>query len=200
MVPTDYRLDQVTARLIERLEGARPTYATSPDGAATDFRRIAREHVERAIGEFEEVALTEHPEAQAEFLRREVMETFLPRYHRLAVEMNGATEGGFGFGRLARPLGRLGLFVIALIILWFVLLKLIYLPVVWPLILLDLSLPFWPDIAAMVHRRRYHNDLYSLVADMTRIQDQTDAYLPRERLTVADEAPPRAKNRETESN
>ena len=199
MVPTDYRLDRVTARLIERLEGARPTYATSPDEGATNFHRIAKEHVERAIGEFEEVAMADHPEAQADFLRREVMETFLPRYHRLAVEMNGATEGGFGFGRLARPLGRLALVAITLILLFF-LLRLIYLPIMWPLALLALSLPFWPDIAAMFHRRRYQRDLYALVADMTRIQDQDDAYLPKERLNVTDKLHQGTANRETESN
>ena len=61
---------------------------------------------------------------------------------------NAQTAGrhGFGFGKLAEPFGRLALAGGAILLLWLVLLKLIYLPIVWPLLLLDLSLPFWPDV------------------------------------------------------
>lgn len=185
MVPSDYRLDHVTARLIERLEGARPSFPDDPEQARQAFGRVAKEHVEAALAEYREVAL-EEPGAQATLLRHEVLETFLPRYHRVAMEMTRAEESGFGFGPLAEPLGRLGLLAGAMVILWFVLLRLVHLPVVWPLVLLDLSLVFWPDIAAWLSRRRYLRKLHRIVEDMGRIQDQAIAYLPPSRLSLAD--------------
>lgn len=178
MIPTDYRLDQVAARLIERLEGARPTFVDDVDAARQAFQRIAEDHVDAAIAEYRELAVIEALEPQARLLRREILETFLPRYHRLALEQTRLEESGYGFGWLAEPPGRLGLLIVALLVLWFVLLRLIYLPVVWPLVLVDLSLIFWPDIAGMLYRTRYRRRLERVVADMGRIQEQARAYLP----------------------
>jgi hypothetical protein len=189
MIPSDYRLEQVVARLIERLEGARPSFPDDPERAAAAFRRTAEEHVEAAIAEFSEVSLTQDPDLHAAFLRREVLETFLPRYHRLATDMTRREERGFGFGPLADPLGRLGLAGFSLLFLWFVLVRLAWLPVIWPLVLLDLSLVFWPDLAASAHRRWYANRLHRVVADMARIQEQSNAYAPPERLRAPETAP-----------
>lgn len=174
MVPSDYRLDYVTARLIERLEGARPSYAGQPEAAMEAFTRVATQHVEAAIAEYQELALQD-PAPQAAILRQEVLQTFLPRYHRVAVAFNQAEEGGFGFGPLAQPAGRLALGAASLFALvW--LMRLSHLPLVWPLILLDLSLVFWPDIAAWLQRRHHLQNLHAIVHDMGRIQDQSLAY------------------------
>ncbi len=199
MVPTDYQLDHVVARLIERLDGSRPTFSGQPDKAMASFERTTREHVEAAIEEFAEVSLVDDPEPQAAFLRREVMETFLPRYHRLALEMGEKERSGFGFGAAYEPVGRLGMVVVSLLVLWFVLLKLIYLPVVWPLVLLDLSFATWPSIAAGLTNRRYRSQLTEIVDDMSRIQEQHSAYLPKSAFADAAESRiPTPRKRESE--
>lgn len=185
MVPSDYRLEHVTARLIERLEGARPTHGLDAEGALTAFTETAELHVEAALAEYREAALDEDPEPHAAFLRREVLKTALPRYHRLAVEMTRAERGGFGFGRLADPIGRLGLAAVAAAVLWLGLLRFAGIREVWPLIALDLSLPVWPSIAAFLYQRRYRRQLEAVVADMARIQDSERAYLTRSELDAA---------------
>ena len=199
MVPTDYRLDHVVARLIERLEGSRPTFTGQPDKAMAAFERTTREHVEAAIEEFVEVSMVDAPAPHAAFLRREVNETFLPRYHRLALQMGEKESGGYGFGAAYEPVGRMGMFAVSLFVLWFVLLKMIYLPVVWPLVLLDLSFATWPSIAAWLVQRRYRAQLMTIVSDMSRIQEQHSAYLPKSAFSNAEESRrPERRRRETE--
>ncbi len=195
MVPTDYRLDHVVARLIERLEAQRPTFADRPDEGRAAFERTARAHVEAAVAEMRATGWADAPDAHAAFLEREVMDTFLPRYHAVAMRMNEVEAGGYGFGRLAEPLGRLGLFAGVLLFGWVVLLKLITLPVIWPLVVLTAAVPFAPDIARVLYRRRHLAELTEIVDDMTRIQEQHDAYLPPEVLASAEE-PPRPRPRQ----
>lgn len=178
MLPTDYRLDHVVARLIERLEGQRRTFLDRPDASLAAFERTSRSHVQAAIAEMRETGWTDEPEAHAAFLEREVIETFLPRYHATATAMNAAERGGFGLGALSEPLGRLGMVGGSLLFAWFVLLKLIALPIVWPLFVLTAAAPFAPDLSAAMHRRRYRAQLEAMVTDMTRIQDNERAYLP----------------------
>ena len=177
MVPSDYRLDHIVARLIERLEGQRPTYVAQPGQADAAFEKAARAHLDAAVGEFREVGLSDDPDTQVRFLEEQVLETFLPRYTALAKRMNEDQQGGFGMGRLAEPAGRLGLVVATVLFSWLVLLKLIYLPIVWPLVLVTFSVPFWPDVARMVYHRRHVAQLQEIVEDMGRIQEQQDAYL-----------------------
>lgn len=178
MLPTDYRLDHVVARLVERLEGQRRTFLDRPpDASLAAFDRTARAHVAAAIAEMRTTGWTDEPEAHAVFLEREIVDTFLPRYHAAATAMNAVERRGFGLGALAEPLGRLGLVAGSLVFAWFVLLKLVALPIVWPLFLLTAAAPFAPDLAAALHRRRYRAELEGIVADMTRIQDNERAYL-----------------------
>ena len=186
MVSTEYRLEQVVARLIERLDGTRRSY-DDPAEMARDFARIALDHVNSAIGEFREVGLDEHPDEHAAFLTREVIDTFLPRYLKIAVEMNVAEKTGFGMGKLAKPVGRMGLVAATLMSLWFLELRFIHLPVVWPVMLVTLSLPFWPDIAGFLSRRRYMAELQLVLQDMAKIQEQAAAYEKPERLRVDDD-------------
>lgn len=200
MVPTDYRLDHVVARLIERLEGQRPTFDGRPDEALAAFARSAEAHVEAAIGEMVGMGWTDDPDRHAAFLRREIMETFLPRYHTGAMAQCAIERGGYGMGALADPIGRIGLVLGAFLFFWLVVLKLIALPIVWPLVLFTLAIPFTPDIASTLYRWRYRRKLEAIVDDMTRIQDQERAYLPAETLRAAeDEVRPRPRQRETEN-
>jgi hypothetical protein len=198
MIPSDYRLDHVVARLIERLEGQRPTYVDRQDQAGEAFVRATESQLSAVIGEFDEIGLADDPEAQKKFLREQVMETFLPRYATLARRANADKASGYGLGRLADPIGRLGLVVGTLLFSWLVLLKLIFLPIVWPLLLVTVSVPFWPDIVAMVYRRRHVAQLEEIVADMTRIQEQQDAYLTPGVLQGAVDAPHSRPERQTE--
>ena len=187
MVPSDYRLDHVVARLIERLEGQRPTYLGRPDEAPLAFEKAARAHVSAALAEFREVGLSDDPDTQARLLEEHVFETFLPRYAELARRRNADERGGYGLGRLAEPIGRLGLVVGTALFAWLVLLKLIALPLIWPLVLVTLSVPFWPDLARVVYHRRYVAQLQEIVEDMGRIQEQHEAYLTPARLAGSKE-------------
>jgi len=176
MVPADYRLDTVTARLIERLEAVRPTFGTDADAAYAAFREHAESHVNAAIAEFSEMVPDEDPDEHGQFLRREILEIALPRFHRLAMEHSAAQAKNFGFGLLGEPAGRIGLFAFALFALVVIMPRVIEFPIAWPLLLLDLVLPFSPTIAAALARRRYAARLQELVTDMGRIQESERTY------------------------
>ena len=191
MVPHDYRLDAVAARLIERLEGARPTH-TDPAAAEAAFRAVAENHVAAAIAEYRAVA-PEDPEAHAAFLRREIGQTMLPRYVRLATRMTRAEQGGYGFGPLAGPIGTPALAVAAFAVFFFVLRRLLGWWETWPLLALDATLPFWPLASAWLHVRRHRADLEGLVDDMARIQDAERTFLTADELRAARELEPAQK-------
>jgi hypothetical protein len=185
MVPTDYRLDSVVERLIQRLEGARPTH-TDPDRAAAAFEEVARHHVEAALAEYRSVA-PEDPVPHAAFLRREVLATALPRYTRLATAMTTTEQRGYGFGPLAGPVG-LPILVVAAVVAFAVVLRpLLGWWEVWPLVLVDVTVPFWPLVAAWLYVRRYRAELQRLVDDMGRIQDAERTFLSDEELAAARE-------------
>lgn len=183
MVPTDYRLDNVVARLIERLEGARPTH-TDPAAALRVFEEVAQHHVDAAIAEYRAMA-PENPDAHCAFLRKEVLQTALPRYHRLATGMTAAERRGYGFGPLAGPIGMPALFVLCLGVFWFVLRRLLGLWEVWPVALLTFTVPFWPLLAAWLHLRRYRAQLDELIGDMDRIQDAERTFMTPAELAAA---------------
>lgn len=177
MVPTEYRLEQVTARLVERLEGTRRSYAGSPSRARQAFHEVAEEVVEDAIGEFTTDGFVDRPERQAALLRREVLRTFLPRYTRLATAMTAREEGGFGLGFLYGPAGRL-LLVGGVVVAGLLLLRM---PGAWgvklaPMVPLILGI-FVPDVLGMLSRRRYRADLLEVLRDMQTIQDRSGDYL-----------------------
>lgn len=176
MVPTDYRLDRVCARIIDRLEGARRSYSGKPHRALAAFEQIAHHEVEAAIREFREVAMQDHPETQARLLRREVLRTFLPRYTQLANEMNEREEDRFGFGLWGEPAGRVVLAVVALFTVFFCM-RAMRAPVLWPLLLATLALPFIADIGAWLQTGRYRRRLEAMLDDMARIQETSTTWL-----------------------
>ena len=51
MTAPSYRLDTIALNLIERLEGARRTWATEPDVARTELSRAANDQLERILAE-----------------------------------------------------------------------------------------------------------------------------------------------------
>jgi hypothetical protein len=170
VVPSSYRLEHVVAGLIERLDGMRRTFPDR-EAALRGLRRAAEEHLDAVTAELRAAPfLAIGGEAHAAFLRREVLETFLPRFVDAAVEITVAERGGFGIGRLAEPLGRVGLVVFALLALGLVELRLESLPIMWPITLLTLALPFLPDILGRMERSRYEGRLQAMLTDMERIQ------------------------------
>jgi hypothetical protein len=187
MVPGDYRLDTVTARLVERLEAVRPTFGNDPEAAYAAFREHAESHLNAAIAEFREMVPDEDPEEHAAFLRREILEIALPRFHKLAMSYSSASANNFGFGLLGEPAGRIALFAISLFALVVIMPRLIEFPIAWPLLLFDLVLPFSPTIAAAIGRRRYAARLQELVADMGRIQDSERTYVSASVLRTSKE-------------
>lgn len=195
MVPSDYRLPSIANGLIARLEGTRRTYTGDPDAAEREFQRIATTHVQAAMAELADLGVVDEVESHAQFLEQEVNQTFLPRYTRLAIRMNAQEDGGFGMGPLASPIGRAGLFLVAVFGL-VMFLRLIYLPWAWPLFLLDLSLPLWPDIVRALYRRRYTTQLQVLLDDLGSVQEQATMFAP---TPISDSEPkPRPRQREVQ--
>lgn len=186
MIPSEYRLDAVVARLIERLEGTRPTYGADADQAHRTFAEIAARHVEAAITEYRDNAVGGDAEAHATFLRREVLETMLPRYTRLAVDMTRAEGRGFGFGPLAGPIG-VPVLLAAAALGFGVLLRFVAWWETWPLLALDLTLPLWPALVGWLQRRAYRRQLEALVADAERIQDHERGFMSEQDVRIARE-------------
>lgn len=178
MVPTDYRLDQVAVRIMERLEGTRRSFQADPERAEVEFRRVALEMVEAASSEYREGPALGDPEPQIALLRREIVELFLPRYHRSAMEMNARERGGFGLGPLAEPIGRIGLVLFALLVVAVDSRTLLATPPGWLIGASAIALPFSPDILRGIHQRRYRNELQVIADDMAAIQDKADTYTP----------------------
>lgn len=176
MVPSDFRLPNVANGLITRLEGTRRSYADDPESAKAEFQRISEEHVAAAADELASLDLDEH-DGHRRFLEQEIRQTFLPRYTRLAERMNALESTNFGLGALGEPAGRVALVAVALVGLMFFL-RLIYLPWAWPMFLVDVSVPFWPDILRVLYRRRYAAQLQELLDDLGAIQEQATTYAP----------------------
>jgi hypothetical protein len=137
----------------------------NPERARAEFRRVCIEHLDAATHE-------DTDEKHVTFLRREVLETFLPRYARLANRQNDLEDRGFGFGVAAEPVGRALALAGALFALFFML-RLLANPMAWPLVAMVASFPFWPDVAAYMYRSQFTSKLEQLVADMERIDEQT---------------------------
>ena len=170
------------ARLIERLEGSRRSYRSSEmENAGMAWNRITVEHVETAMAEFKEVALADHPELHVEFVRREVMETFLPRYARVAAQLTAKEERGYGIGFLYGVMGRLVFGMVAVAVL--MLLPRMHLQsLLYPMMPLLFLLPFLPDVLRWAARRQYRNELQEIVSDMAVIQERSGDYEPLSRL------------------
>ncbi|MFH1463116.1 MAG: hypothetical protein ABIO70_01895 [Pseudomonadota bacterium] len=196
MVPSDFRLDSVCVHLVERLEGARRSYFGRPDEAPEAFRRIAEELVAGAAaeaGEYVESA------AYPALLKREVIETFLPRYTRLALEHNALERTRYGAWRNGDPIARAATIGAAVLVaaLFSRFFPSVLAAVAWLGVLL---VGLMPELRAAWFRRQYQRDLQAVVDDMARIHDNLELYQPRAQADLAQQpqAAPRAEASRTE--
>jgi hypothetical protein len=164
MNPNADEVRRIAERLLARLEGIRRVYTGNPDRAAGEFRRIAIEHVRAELS-----ASGAAEDAFAERLATEIQESLVPRYIRLAVDMNERERSGFGFGVAASAAGRLVITAAALLIVWVLLLRVLFVPASWPFLLLTISFPFWPDIAAAVYRAHHRRSLDEAVEQLVAV-------------------------------
>ena len=171
MVPATYRLDALSVLLISRLEPARRTYVDNPAAARDDFRRIVEGHARPLAAECLE---TLGDVAQARRIEHEAMETFLPRYTRLALAQNAAESKGFGFffgeGPLARVAATAAAFAVAAL-----LSRVIHHWIDIVFFASALLVPFAPEARLWWSRRAYRAQLQEFADDMARIQDTDQA-------------------------
>ncbi len=186
MIPSDFRLDTVSVHLVERLEGARRSYVDRPDQAPPAFLRIAEELVADAaaeVGEYSDEG--DYPVV----LRREILETFLPRYTRLALEHNALEKRRFGAWRAGDPVARLvttGAAILAAAI-FSRFFPSVFAAVAW---LFVVMVALMPELRATWYRRVYRRDLQAVVDDMARIHDHLTVYTPSERRAEPAHAEP----------
>lgn len=183
MSAPDYHLDRISVDLIERLEGARRTWAHQPELAPAGLRRAAEEMVDRVVAEHNEIFGVL---PQSEVLRKELLETFLPRYVHLALAQNAVELRGFGPWPGRELLSRIvftmmGLFFSTIFDLA------THHPLGIAFFGLALLAPFSPELHALAHRRRYATRLQEVVDDMGRIQAQAERYT----LAEVSKAPPK---------
>lgn len=188
MAPPSFRLDNVCLKLIERLEGARRTWRGDPAGAEEGLRRIGEETMDRLVAEYREVM---GPGPYADALRHEALETFLPRYIRLAVDFNAIEEQGYLTWRQGDPVARVVAGGVALLAAM-ALQRIIHHPLAVIGFALALLVPFVPEIKGWFYRRQYGRLLGEVIEDMTRIQPDLD----ERALLVEDEHTPSAAHRQ----
>ena len=173
MPPAEYQLDTVAVNLIERMEGARRTWIDDPDAARDGFRRIADESLDSVIKEYEQVM---GADGWGDILRREISETFLPRYARLAVAQNALEAARFGAWRRGDPVARILLSVAAIVAVLVLRRLLMFHPITILFFLIVLVMPVMPELRGWYFRRQYTADLQSSVDDLERIQGELDRY------------------------
>ena len=170
MVISSYRLETIAAHLIEQLEGRRRAYADRPEALDDAARRVVDEALDTIEGEYGEVM-----GGDLAPVRREIHESFLPRYSALARDHNALERRGYHAWRKGDPIARVVGFVLALV-LASVFTRVVHSPVALVGYAAALMVPFTPELRAMFYRRRYQAELQSLVDDMARIQKQLGAY------------------------
>lgn len=194
MPPASYRLDTVATQLIERLEAHRPTWLDDPPAARAGFSRITAEVLDRVIAEHDEL----YGDAdQSAVLRRELTETFLPRYARLALAHNEREARGFDAWRKGDLFSRV---ISGGLALFFALIatELFRNPLALLTWVAALLVPFIPELRAGWQRNRYRGFLQDAVDDMGRIQDELDRYpqaAPKAAADPAREEAPEAERR-----
>lgn len=152
-----------------------------PDAAREGFTRIASETLDLIIAEHDDIMTGSRWGAM---LRREMSETFLPRYIRLAVAHNALEGSGYGAWRQGDPLARVmatgGALMGAVVVE-----RLLHHPITILLFIFALFVPILPELRAFYHRRQYASALQEAVDDMGRIQDELDRFTDNDILTDA---------------
>lgn len=182
MSPPSYRLDTIAAQLIERLEGTRRAWVDRPDAAKEAVPRIS---AEAAAAWARECRAVMGDTAQAARLEREITDSFVPRYTRLAITQNAAEAKGYGVassGIIARVLATACSIVIS-----DVMVRVVREPFGLPFLVLPFFVLLFPEIRAAWLRRQYAAALQQVVDDLGRVQDAVDQ-LP-ETPTIAEVDP-----------
>ncbi|GEM_PF-1726286 len=174
MVAKSYRLDTVAAHLTERLEGARRSYLDRPDELDAAARRIVDEALGEVLSEMGEVM---SDPAHAERLQREMVETFLPRWLKLAKLQNELESSRFDTWRKGDVVFRLVAFIVPLVVA-LIATRALHSPVVALAFIVPFLVPFLPELRAWQATSRYQGALQAIVDDLERIQAQLDAYQP----------------------
>ncbi|MCB9793678.1 MAG: hypothetical protein H6741_13230 [Alphaproteobacteria bacterium] len=174
MVTASYRLETVSAGIVERLEGARRSYAGRPEAFEALAERVCAEALERVQADYEELF---GDDGHVGELRRELAETFLPRYLRLAAQQTALEERARGLwagGLLARA----GAFAAAMLAA-LVVSRLIRNPFVIAFYISAFLVPFLPELRRWWEGRSYLAELQAMIDDLARVQDQLAEHRPR---------------------
>ncbi len=170
MAPPSLRVDALAVRLIERLEARRKTWRGSPEVAFARLEGVGRDQVDQLVSELDELGAGER---YADSARRALLEDFLPRYLRLALEQNALEEAGWRTWRGGDPVARLaggaGALVLALVLMRFV-----RSPVVLIAFAAAFVVPFLPEIRSIWYRWQYQRALQGVVNDVSRLQAELD--------------------------
>lgn len=172
MTTPSYRLDTVCGNLIERLEGSRRTWIGDDDAAARGFSRIAEETIDRVLEEHDALM---GPSAWGDRLRREVLDTFIPRYTRLALDHNALEDEGYRAWRRGDPVARVAVTLLTLLVA-LGLVRVVHNPVAALSFIAVILAPIIPELRRWYFRRRYRRLLQEVVDDMGRIQDELERY------------------------
>ena len=171
MTVSSYRLDTVAASLVSRMEAARPFYAHRPDALEPAFTDIATEEIDRVIAEHDEIMGEPGYGAR---LRRELLQTFLPRYLVLARDHNALEEAGYRAWMKGHPVARV-LSVVFSLLGGLAVVRLVHHPAALLAMAGVVVAPFVPELRRWWYRRSYAGLLQSLVDDLGRIQDGIDS-------------------------
>lgn len=185
MAPPSFRLDTLAVLYIARLEATRRAHADNPAAATEAIARVTAELVAAQAAECRAVM---GDEDQARRIQREGLDTFLPRYTRLALEQN--REEARGGPIPDNVLARTAAAVVGLAAAT-VLMEVFANPADLLFYAIPLAAPFLPEIKAWSSRRRYASRLQELADDLGELQDAEDKLAST--LTVPD--PPAASAR-----
>ena len=173
MAPASFRLDTLAANLIERLEPVRRAHLDAPDAARAAIQKTTKEVADNVARECRAVM---GDEVQARRIETEAVDTFLPRYARLAVEQNkverreAITPANIVLQRLLPLLfGVFGSGFMMRIA-----------PGPWEIafLLIPLLALFWPEWIGAWARRRYRTELQDLADDLGQLQDADERLSP----------------------
>lgn len=184
MTVSSYRLETVAANLIEQLEGRRRSYHDRPEEWAAAAARIADEALDGVEREYREVM---GGDALPAWLRREIHETFLPRYVSLSIDHNALERRGYDAWRQGDPISRIVVFLGAMALVTVVSRLIPMGPTVILGYLAALATPFVPEVRAFFYRRGYVSQLQAVLDDLERIQNQVE--LQPAELDEADPVP-----------
>lgn len=184
MSPPSYRLDHLAVLLIERLEATRRAHLTDPIATEQALRRVTTDLVAGQAAECREVL---GDEAQARRIETEALQTFLPRYTRIALAQNREEARGYGIVFPDHLLGRAAASLVMLIVAT-ILTRLFPNPFDLAFYLLPFVTPFLPELRAWNGRRRYEAELQAVADDLGRLQDADERLAP----TATEPAEPRS--------